>query len=48
MSKPTLALGPRIKTLRKERGLSLAGLAKTTGVSEATLSRVENEQTVSA
>lgn len=46
MSKPSLALGPRIKTLRKERGLSLAGLAKTTGVSEATLSRVENEQTL--
>ncbi len=41
-----MALGPRIKTLRKERGLSLAGLAKTTGVSEATLSRVENEQTL--
>jgi transcriptional regulator with XRE-family HTH domain len=46
MNKPALALGPRIKTLRKERGLSLAGLAKTTGVSEATLSRVENEQTL--
>lgn len=46
MSKAGLALGPRIKTLRKERGLSLAGLAKSTGVSEATLSRVENEQTL--
>ena len=43
---PPLALGPRIKTLRKERGLSLAGLARSTGVSEATLSRVENGQTL--
>ena len=46
MNKPALALGPRIKTLRKERGRSLADLARTTGVSEATLSRVENEQTL--
>lgn len=43
---PTLALGARIKALRKERGLSLAELAKATGVSEATLSRVENDQTL--
>ena len=43
---PPLALGPRIKTLRKERSLSLAELAKSTGVSEATLSRVENDQTL--
>ncbi len=43
---PPLALGPRIKTLRKDRGFSLAGLAKATGVSEATLSRVENDQTL--
>ena len=42
----SLAIGPRIKALRKTRGLSLAGLAKSTGVSEATLSRVENEQTL--
>lgn len=41
-----LALGPRIKALRKAKGFSLAGLAKSTGVSEATLSRVENEQTL--
>jgi transcriptional regulator with XRE-family HTH domain len=41
----TLALGPRIKTLRKERSLSLAELARATGVSESTLSRVENDQT---
>lgn len=43
---PPLALGGRIKALRKERGLSLAELAKSTGVSEATLSRVENDQTL--
>lgn len=43
---PALALGPRIKTLRKEHGLSLAELARSTGVSEATLSRVENDQTL--
>ena len=43
---PRLALGPRIKALRKARGLSLAELARATGVSEATLSRVENEQTL--
>ena len=43
---PTPALGPRIKALRKARGLSLAELARATGVSEATLSRVENEQTL--
>ncbi|MGE3830520.1 MAG: helix-turn-helix domain-containing protein [Parvibaculaceae bacterium] len=41
-----LAIGQRINALRKERGLSLAELAKATGVSEATLSRVENEQTL--
>ncbi len=43
---PALAIGSRIKALRKARGFSLAGLAKSTGVSEATLSRVENEQTL--
>lgn len=41
-----LAIGPRIKALRKARGISLAELAKSAGVSEATLSRVENEQTL--
>ena len=43
---PAPAIGPRIKALRKERGHSLAELARTTGVSEATLSRVENGQTL--
>ena len=41
-----LVIGLRIKSLRKDKGLSLAGLAKSTGVSEATLSRVENGQTL--
>lgn len=47
MNRPerALALGPRIKALRKDRRLSLAELAKVTGVSESTLSRVENDQT---
>ncbi len=43
---PAPAIGQRLKTLRKERGLSLAELAEVIGVSEATLSRVENEQTL--
>ena len=41
-----LPIGPRIKALRKERGHSLAGLAAAAGLSEATLSRVENTQTL--
>ena len=41
-----LPIGPRIKALRKERGKSLAELAMSTGLSEATLSRVENDQTL--
>jgi transcriptional regulator with XRE-family HTH domain len=43
---PALALGSRIKSLRKSRGLTLADLARSTDVSEATLSRVENDQTL--
>jgi transcriptional regulator with XRE-family HTH domain len=41
-----LPIGPRIKALRKERGRSLAELAALAGLSEATLSRVENDQTL--
>jgi len=37
-----LDLGLRIRTLRKERNLSLARLAELTALSEATLSRIEN------
>ncbi|MBI2718338.1 MAG: helix-turn-helix transcriptional regulator [Rhizobiales bacterium] len=39
-------IGARLKALRKERGASLAELARATGVSEATLSRVENGQSL--
>ena len=42
----TLEIGARINALRKSRGLSLAQLAKATGLSEATLSRIENEQSL--
>jgi transcriptional regulator with XRE-family HTH domain len=38
------AVGPRLCTLRCERGITLAGLAATTGVPESTLSRLENGQ----
>ena len=34
-------LGPRIRALRLQRGQSLADLARATGVSEATMSRIE-------
>ncbi|MCZ1005596.1 helix-turn-helix domain-containing protein [Streptomyces lydicus] len=34
------AVGPRLCALRRDRGITLAGLAATTGVSESTLSRV--------
>jgi transcriptional regulator with XRE-family HTH domain len=45
MNRPE-TIGTRIKALRKDRGLSLAELGRQTGVSEATLSRVENGQTL--
>ena len=38
-------LGTRIRALRLERGLSLADLARATGVSEATMSRIETGAT---
>ncbi|MFI6866015.1 helix-turn-helix domain-containing protein [Nocardia sp. NPDC050406] len=38
------AVGPRLRALRRERGLTLADLAATTGVSESTLSRLESGQ----
>jgi transcriptional regulator with XRE-family HTH domain len=40
-----LDIGQRLKTLRRAQGRSLSDLARMTGVSEATLSRVENNQT---
>lgn len=41
-----LRIGDRLRALRQSRGLSLAALAKMTGISDATLSRVENAQTL--
>ncbi|MEV5123377.1 XRE family transcriptional regulator [Streptomyces decoyicus] len=38
------AVGPRLRALRRARGITLAGLAATTGVSESTLSRLESGQ----
>ncbi|MCA5893741.1 XRE family transcriptional regulator [Isoptericola sp. NEAU-Y5] len=44
-SEDVLALvGPRLRALRRERGITLAGLAAVTGVSESTLSRLESGQ----
>lgn len=41
MKQDSPSLGPRIRALRLERGLSLAETAVATGVSEATMSRIE-------
>jgi transcriptional regulator with XRE-family HTH domain len=38
------AVGPRLRALRRQRGITLADLAATTGVSESTLSRLESGQ----
>jgi transcriptional regulator with XRE-family HTH domain len=38
------AVGPRLRALRRNRGLTLAEVAATTGVSESTLSRLESGQ----
>ncbi|MCX4850294.1 helix-turn-helix transcriptional regulator [Streptomyces sp. NBC_00893] len=38
------AVGARLRALRRERGLTLAGLAEVTAVSESTLSRLESGQ----
>lgn len=38
------AVGPRLRALRRERGITLADLASGIGVSESTLSRLENGQ----
>lgn len=37
-------VGPRLRRLRDERGVTLAQLAETTGISKSTLSRLENGQ----
>ena len=36
------AVGPRLRALRRRRGITLADLARTTGVSQSTLSRLES------
>jgi transcriptional regulator with XRE-family HTH domain len=36
------AIGPRLRTLRRDRGLTLEGLAAATGISVSTLSRLES------
>ena len=41
-----LKIGERLKAHRKARGLTLGRLAGLTGISEATLSRIENDQTL--
>ncbi|GAA2787513.1 XRE family transcriptional regulator [Saccharopolyspora taberi] len=38
------AVGPRLRALRRQRGLTLAELAARTGISESTLSRLESGQ----
>ncbi|MFD7659736.1 helix-turn-helix domain-containing protein [Actinosynnema sp. NPDC059797] len=38
------AVGPRLRALRRDRGITLADLSATTGVSESTLSRLEGGQ----
>ncbi|MDX8029210.1 helix-turn-helix domain-containing protein [Lentzea sp. BCCO 10_0856] len=37
-------VGPRLRALRRHRGITLADLATTTGISESTLSRLESGQ----
>jgi transcriptional regulator with XRE-family HTH domain len=37
-------VGPRLKAIRKERGVTLSDLAERTGISKSTLSRLENGQ----
>lgn len=36
------AMGPRLRALRRQRGVTLAELAESTGISESTLSRLES------
>lgn len=36
------AVGPRLRGLRRRRGITLAALAETTGISQSTLSRLES------
>lgn len=45
-ARDALRIGERLKAFRTSKGYSLADLARLTNMSEATLSRVENEQTL--
>jgi transcriptional regulator with XRE-family HTH domain len=38
------AVGPRLRTLRQQRGITLSALAESTGISVSTLSRLESGQ----
>jgi transcriptional regulator with XRE-family HTH domain len=38
------AVGPRLRTIRRERGLTLTQLSESTGISSSTLSRLESGQ----
>ena len=38
------AVGPRLRTLRRQRDITLSALAQSTGISVSTLSRLENGQ----
>lgn len=38
------AVGPRLRTLRRQREITLAGLSESTGISVSTLSRLESGQ----
>jgi transcriptional regulator with XRE-family HTH domain len=38
------AVGPRLRALRQEQGVTLAGLSESTGISVSTLSRLESGQ----
>src|SRR6188508_3243376 len=38
------SVGPRLRALRNDAGMTLAGLARTTGISVSTLSRLESGQ----
>ncbi|MEV0679374.1 XRE family transcriptional regulator [Actinosynnema sp. NPDC050436] len=38
------AVGPRLRAIRRQRGVTLADLAASTGISESTLSRLESGQ----
>ncbi|MEK2473736.1 MULTISPECIES: helix-turn-helix domain-containing protein [Streptomyces] len=44
ISRALTEVGPRLKRLRTERGVTLAALAESTGISKSTLSRLESGQ----